>query len=302
MNKLLKPIIYYSLFNHWLNKQEVKTYCHESNEADFKNIFNEAVSQNILISEGGYFTLNLEPSTKNKRVFEENKALEILPIALKKINRIYKNFPFIAGIGISGSLSKGYFDKESDLDFFIITNHKRLWLCRFILTFYKKIFLLNSRKYFCMNYFISEKHLLIEEQNIFTATEIKTLIACEGAVMKEFYNTNQWAKDYYPNFIKDFDNLKQTKKTTITTFIERILNNKTGDFIEKLCFKFTFNIWKKKYKSKLSQADFEVAFKSNEKVSKHHPQNFQKQVILKYNKQVDRLNEKFKLKIPHENA
>ncbi len=300
MNKILKPFLYYSLFNHWLKEHEVKSFCFTEHADDFKIEFDKIKNQNILISKDDYYTLNLEPIISNKRISIENYANEIMPIALKKITKIYKNFPFISGIGISGSLSKGYFDQSSDLDFFIITNHKRLWLCRLILVLYKKIFLFDSKKYFCINYFISEKHLTIEEQNIFTATEIKTLIACEGEVMNDFFTANNWIKKHYLNFTPSTIHLKKTKKTKLTKLIETSFNNKIGDFIEKICFRFTFKIWKIKYKSKLSEADFELAFKSNEKVSKHHPQNFQKKVISNYNKQVDRLNEKFQLQLTHE--
>ena len=83
-------------------------------------------------------------------------------------------------MGISGSLSKGYYDDDGDIDFFIITSPKRLWIARTFLILYKKIFLLNSRKYFCVNYFISSNALEIEEKNIFTATELTTLLPMFG--------------------------------------------------------------------------------------------------------------------------
>ena len=73
--------------------------------------------------------------------------------------RFISKFPFVAAVGVSGSLSKGYYDSDSDIDFFIITQHNRLWICRTLLMVYKKIFLLNSRKYFCPNYFISSEQL-----------------------------------------------------------------------------------------------------------------------------------------------
>ena len=75
-------------------------------------------------------------------------------------------------------------DEHSDLDFFIITKPNRLWIARMLLALYQKIVLLNSHKYFCVNYFVDEHHLAIEEKNLYTATELSTLIPLYG---KEYY-------------------------------------------------------------------------------------------------------------------
>src|SRR5690606_3777846 len=92
-------------------------------------------------------------------------------IARKKA-KLISQFPFVRGVMASGSLSKGYADEKSDIDFFIITIPNRLWIARTLLVLYKRIFLLNSHKFFCVNYFVDEKHLGIEEKNLFTATEL----------------------------------------------------------------------------------------------------------------------------------
>src|SRR4029453_8923510 len=86
------------------------------------------------------------------------------------------SFPYVRCVCISGSLSKKYFDDTTDIDFFVITKPGRLWVCRTFLILFKKLFLLNSKKYFCINYFIDSDNLEIPDQNIFTATELTTLI------------------------------------------------------------------------------------------------------------------------------
>ena len=88
---------------------------------------------------------------------------------------IIKRFPFVRGIFISGSLAKWNVSTQTDIDFFIITKRGRLWLTRSALIAFKKFFLLNSKKFFCLNYFITDDHLEIEDRNIFTAIEIASV-------------------------------------------------------------------------------------------------------------------------------
>ena len=57
------------------------------------------------------------------------------------VSRLISKFPYVEGVGISGSLSKGYYDDDGDIDFFIITSPKRLWIARTFLILYKKLFL-----------------------------------------------------------------------------------------------------------------------------------------------------------------
>ena len=129
------------------------------------------------------------------------KWLETLCPKLIKVSRKIAKFPYVKGVCLSGALSKGFYDDDGDFDFFIITKPNRLWIARTILVLYKKIFLLNSKKYFCVNYFISTDKLEISEQNLFTATEIATLIPLYGTdTFKEFLEAkNPWAAPYFPN-------------------------------------------------------------------------------------------------------
>ncbi|NJM79247.1 MAG: nucleotidyltransferase domain-containing protein [Flavobacterium sp.] len=212
-------------------------------------------------------------------------------------------FPFIEGIAISGSLSKGYFDENSDVDYFIITKPNHLWTCRTFLVLFKKIFLLNSKKYFCMNYFISSEHLEIEEKNIFTATEIATLIPLHGdKIFQDFFEKNNWYQNFIPNKKTNTENLISFKKSKITAFSEYFYSGFIGKAIEKTSFKLTLYFWKIKFRKKMSSEDFALAFKSSKKVSKHHPSNFQKKVIDAINLKYDFVKEKFQIEIPKEHV
>jgi hypothetical protein len=53
-----------------------------------------------------------------------------------------------------------------------------------------------------MNYFVDEAQLTIEEKNIYTATEVATLLPLTGAkTFNQFYTANRWVKEFLPNYL-----------------------------------------------------------------------------------------------------
>ena len=59
--------------------------------------------------------------------------------------------------------------------------------------------------------------------------------------------------------------------------------------------------WKSKFKN-LSDREFEVALKTTENVSKHHPSNFQLKVISSLNLKIDEVEQKFNIKLSKEHV
>lgn len=167
---------------------------------------------------------------------------------------------------------------------------------------YKKIFLLNSRKYFCPNYFISSEQLEIVEQNRFTATELKTLVPMQGKFdLERFYESNPWVKSYFDKFNPDLNNIPQIKKNFLSESVEIFLDNKLGDGIDYFFRSITLRKWKAKF-DYLSEEDFRIALKSTKNISKHHPSNFQKKVILSLNAKLEEVQRQFNIAIQKEHV
>ncbi len=300
--KILQPLLYFSLFNHPLKKEEILHYSSHTTQKDFEEEIELALSKNIIKKTTAYYHPYLNEECVSKRETGYKNAQKAMIKAKKRARFAYRFFPFIDGIAISGSLSKGYFDKHSDVDFFIITKPGRLWSCRMALILFKKIFLFNSKKYFCMNYFITSDSLEIMEKNRFTATEIATLIPLHGSVFNHFFKTNSWYKNFLPNKECNWNELENISKRSLLQYYEALFNNSIGELIERACFSITFAVWKIKYKEKMSSEDFAIAFKSSHNVSKHHPSNFQKKVIDALNKKYDEIREKYQIELPKEHA
>lgn len=279
--------------------EEIHSYTNNSEIADTENELILLIEQKILTQVDDFYVYGSDLDSVIKRLRGNRNAKKIMQKAQERALFISK-FPFVKSVGVSGSLSKGYYDNDSDIDFFVITQHNKLWICRTLLMLYKKIFLLNSRKYFCVNYFISDQQLEIEEKNRFTATELKTLIPMQGKqVFEKFYQKNTWIKDYFSKFEINLESVLEIKKTGLTKTIEFFFDNGFGDAIDHAFKSITLRKWRAKFNF-LSEDDFKIALKSTKNISKHHPSHFQKKVILSLNDKLEEVQRNYNIVVPKE--
>ncbi|HEY1871900.1 MAG TPA: hypothetical protein VGG71_12630, partial [Chitinophagaceae bacterium] len=209
-------------------------------------------------------------------------------LMLKKAGRAGKlisSFPFVQGVAISGSLSKYYSDDYTDVDFFIITDTNRLWIARTFLHLFKKLtFLFNMQDLFCMNYFIDESELVILEKNIYTATEITTILPLRGVdSFENFFRENSWTKNFLPNKNIYFPEVKEVKKTWLRFLIEKILNNRVGDALDNYLMKLTARSWNVKTRSnQRNSKGMLLSMHIGKHFSKPNPDIFQKRLLQRY--------------------
>ena len=299
----LKPILYFSLFKYPLTEEEVIAFSDAKDASIIRQELDTLVNDGVIYKIDQFYSCENDP-TQIERRLEGNEGARNIAKKADRMSRLISKFPFVEGVGISGALSKGFFDKDGDIDFFIITSNQRLWIARTLLILYKKIFLLNSKKYFCVNYFISENSLEIEEKNLFTATELVTLIPMYGnGSFHKFYETNDWAYSTFPNRVsgEGLDELKPIKKPIITKFAEKILRSKLGEQLDTFFLKLTYKKWKLKF-SEMNPDQFNVAMKSTKSVSKHHPQGFQNKVITRLNEKYLAYENKYNITLNKEHA
>ncbi|GAA0729794.1 hypothetical protein GCM10009430_40300 [Aquimarina litoralis] len=298
--KSLKTLLYFSIFKYPLSAKEIYLFSAAENEREVNIELDYLKQKGVVSTNKDFYFLDNNVSSVDRRIEGNRMANLVMDKAIRKGVLISK-FPYVKSVGISGALSKNYHDKNGDVDYFVITKSERLWIARTLLMLYKKIFLFNSRKFFCINYFVTEDSLEISEKNIFTATELLTLIPISGD-FKDFYNQNQWVSNFLPNLeIGKTSITSLTKKPLLSGFIERTLNNKPGSVLESVCLKLTLKKWTSKFQD-LSKEDFKIAMKSTQGVSKHHPQNFQKQVIDKLNQKYQEFQSKYDIELEKEHA
>ena len=287
---ILKTLLYFDIFRYPLTAAEVFKHLTTNHVTpdDVTRALAQLSDQSIIYPIADFYSIHNNLALGSRRIKGNQMAIGSLLLARKRAKFISK-FPFVRAVMASGSLSKDYMDEHSDLDFFVITKPNRLWIARMLLVLYKKIFLFNSHKHFCINYYVDEDHLEIEEKNIFTASELATLIPLYG---KEHYlqlmSTNHWIKKYLPNHTpRPVENVAAYEPRWVKRKLEGIINLAGAKTLERFFIRLLAKRWEERYKAAYSKSDFEVAFKTKEYVSKGHPNNHQRKVLELYQQKLD---------------
>jgi hypothetical protein len=285
--QLFEVLAYFDVFKHPLKKGEIQ-FIIGTNENTLSQTLVDLCNRGIIFSMEDYYSMDADVvGLLAKRKLSEERA-QVYLLKLEKYKKIIANFPFVRGIAVSGSLSKGIMHEDGDIDFFIITEPGRLWICRSLLIAYKKFRLLNSRKYFCLNYFVDANNLEIRDKNIFTFMELLHLLPVysEKNTLNEFFDANAWMSNYFPSFRTP--NLPESGLPNVRKVsTEKLLGGPVGDFLERMAHQATVKRWRKKF-AHFNNEKFELTMRSTVGVSKHHPRDFQSRVLLVYE---DKLNQ-----------
>lgn len=280
--RLLTLFTYFDHFKHPLTLQDLQ-FLVQQDPITLQAHLDRLVQLELVYCAADYYSTVNDPSPNVAH--RKRGELNAKPYfdKLPKYAKLIAAFPFVRGVAISGSLSKGVIQEDGDIDFFIITAPKRLWTARTLLILYKKIRLLNSRKYFCLNYFIDTENLSIKDKNMFTAIEIKFLIPAynQNEVLQQFFEQNQWLS----SFVALHDRKDELSNVPVYTAFPRVkkalewlFTGKVGNVFEQWAHTKTLQTWEKKFQS-FDKAKFELTLRSTAGVSKHHPQDFQSKVL-----------------------
>ncbi len=294
---IIRTLAYYDIFFYPLKAEEIyhSLSVNHCGLTDVQDELNKLCEQSILFKIDDFYLLKNNAQFVAKRKAGNKLYDKRLRIAYR-MSKFISMFPYVRAIFLTGSISKGYMEKESDVDYLIITEPGRLWISKLFLTLFKKIFLLNSRKVFCINYYIDSEHLEIEEKNVFTATEIVTLIPVFGRkYYNEFYSKNSWIKNFFPNFPKRNNHIID-RHSKIQKVIESFFNNGFGDLLDDFAMKVFYNATKRKFHY-FNEKDFALAFKSTKSESKYHPKFFQKRVLISFEEKLYQLQQKLNISL-----
>lgn len=284
---ILATLTYFNMFDYPLKKREIYIFLgHKINRQDFELALYELVEEAGIFKIGNFYSLFNNYALAERRNKGNLKAEKMLQKANRSA-RIIAGFPFVKGVAVSGSLSKKFADEDADTDFFVITAPNRLWIARTLLHLFKKLtFLFNLQDHYCMNYFIDEASPCILEKNIYTATEAVTMLPiCGTDAFELFYQANSWTNKFFPNQYLHVSSAKEIKRTWLRLTFERLANNRTGDWLDTFLMKLTAKSWdaKKRNKKKNSKGLL-MGMHCSKHFSKPDPANFQRKLLLRYDK------------------
>ena len=289
-NQILATLAYFNLFDYPLTQQEIVRFLNCKPEVqEFEEGLERLVNHCFVCKIGGYYSLVNDRSLMERRAMGNERAAKMMRSAQRSASLI-SCFPFVKAVAISGSLSKNFADEWADVDFFIITSRQRLWTCRTLLHLFKKLTFLATRQHlFCLNYFIDESHPVILEKNIYTATEVLTIIPARGS-FTEFFAANNWAKAFLPNVLAGTAPTKKNIRTWARTIVEFALHNTIGDRLDNFLMNATAKRWTAKtLNNKRNSKGNILAMHAGKHFSKPSPENFQRHLLRRYEKSINEL-------------
>ncbi|WP_394747363.1 nucleotidyltransferase domain-containing protein [Spongiimicrobium salis] len=226
---LIKTFLYFAIFKHPLTKEEAKNFCQyktDNIDADLALL----VEKEFLYKFGEYY-LPYNHDSWIKRRIKGNQLAEKKMDKANRMSRILSQFPFVRSVMISGSLAKGYMDKTSDIDFFVIMKSGNIAISKAMIGLFRRFF---ASKSLCVNYMISEDNLHIKKQNIYTAVEMATLIpTIDSGLFEPFMEENmEWVRTFLPNAVIEQNSISPMKSGKLKQFSEFILSTKLADTID----------------------------------------------------------------------
>lgn len=284
---VLGTLLYFDLWAHPLTVVELYLFLPSDSLSfgDFERRLRALAAQGRVGEECGFYFPPGGGAPQVRRRLARQRHAEILWPRARKAAALIRRFPFVRGVFVSGDLSKNATDDGSDVDFFIITEPGRVWIARTLLILFKKVFLLNSRKYFCLNSFIAADHLRLDEQNIFCAIEIATLVPLVNPPLLEAYReANAWLYGYLPNMRGRFFPPRSAPgpRSRIQRALEGLLALLPCNRLDCFLQGRTKRHWKHRYPG-YDTATHERVFRSTRGESRAHVGNFQERILRLYN-------------------
>jgi hypothetical protein len=233
-SSIVLTLVYFSLFQHPLREEELLAHTHfyPISKAEGRAAIRSLLDRGILESVDGLFCLQGEGPSAAVRAEREARAATWKPRVGRSI-RALSRLPFLRGLAISGSMSKGTQDLDGDIDFFVLTAPNRLWTARFFAALMVKLLPKAQRVNYCLNYYLPEDRLSIPDRTLFSATEVAFLKpVLNGELFSAFFELNAWVKTFYPNWEPPSGAIPNLPRGALQRLVEWPLSGRLGDFLE----------------------------------------------------------------------
>lgn len=305
--RILKTIIYFDLFNYPLTSWEVWKWLINETGRPFEKVdffkVRETLSQSQYLKEKIKLRNNFYFLDNRDQLVEERMANYIYAWQkfrrVKFIIKILKLIPFIKLIAVCNDLAYFNAPADSDLDFFIITQKKRIWITRFLAVFIIKLLGLrpterNKKDKVCLSIFVNEdklnlEYLKINPDDIHFIYWLENLIPIYDAdgYYQRLREANTWINNFIPQVFPYEPNPRQkVGEGKLIKIIKNIFSFLTLDFDEN------FYRWfqNKKFSSRIKEMmNKDTRVVVNDQILKFHTNDNREEISLKFKQKCEEL-------------
>ncbi len=198
---IVETVAYADVFDYPLTAAEVHRYLVRQPalpEAVAAVLADRAFADDRIAVRDGYVTLPGRETIIETRRRRARIAAEFWPQALS-YGRLIGGLPFVRMVALTGALAIDNVDADADIDYLVVAEADRLWLCRALII---AVVRLAARRghLICPNYIVSERALVLEERSLFTAHEFVQMVPLAGLDTHErMRRLNDWTAAFLPN-------------------------------------------------------------------------------------------------------
>ena len=198
---IVETVAYADIFDYPLTVAEVHRYLVgvRASEAEVRSaLLDSELVPRYLSRSGEWISLPGRESVVEIRIRRTAIAATFWPRALR-YGRIIASLPFVRMVAITGELAVDNADRHSDIDYFIVTEPGRLWLCRAWTVALVRLARLAGDT-ICPNYILSERALELDSRSLYTAHELTQMVPISGnATYERLRALNSWSEEFLPN-------------------------------------------------------------------------------------------------------
>jgi hypothetical protein len=198
---LLLAIAYADVFNYAMTIEEIQRYLvgARASAPTIRHIARSEASQAGRLSQRGELVcLAGREELFETRQRRQNNAKERWPAA-RAYGRILAGLPFVRLVAVTGSLAMDNLEAGGDIDYLVVTDAGRVWLCRAMAILVVRWAARRGER-LCPNYFLSQDHLESKPYNLYNAHELTQMVPLNNLdLYARIRASNLWTDWYLPN-------------------------------------------------------------------------------------------------------
>jgi hypothetical protein len=198
---IIATVAYADVFNYPLRITELQRYLigTSASVTQIRTLFeHSALLASTLSYTDGLITLAGREQTVTTRLRRAAIAEQLWPKGISYGHQIAR-LPFVRMVALTGSLAVDNTEADADLDYLVVTEPGRLWICRMLTIALVRLAKVRG-DVICPNYFLAETALALDTRDLYTAHELTQMMPISGmATYQRMRRANEWIMAFLPN-------------------------------------------------------------------------------------------------------